>query len=371
MFASIMLRCLSGLVTHSALLCILLWQSPLLARGIVVRREEWKSNQINRTLCLWGQHRGLGHLLALEIYAANCSKVPSFVMPSILMAAPEPTLGALRTVPSVTLRETVSHASRAKGLAANFVSEGSEDFFVLNFTQSFDTGQNASDIIQRVPKVVGAGNNVAPNYYEGMLFSNDYELYMYGGLLADTDSISAQSATLVVGYEKFLQGPEKIFGPGLINGNLPEGMTRYLAAGAGVNVPSEQLGFYFGGMRRPDWGEIRTYGNPRYNVTAVANTLISVDMSVARQEKWANATLPSSVRGRANAELVWIPTSDQGLLVVIGGVVNPEWAFMEPFDAATVENVRVCDLGPSPKTDNIFAEKDRSRLRGKHLNLRH
>jgi hypothetical protein len=91
--------------------------------------------------------------------------------------------------------------------------------------------------------------------------------------------------------------------------------------GAGVTAASENLGFYFSGMRASDWGPIDY--NTNFADTP-ANTLIEIDMSTMRSEKWTNNTLPSTIPPRANAELVWIPVSTQGVLVAIGGVYPPE-----------------------------------------------
>lgn len=217
--------------------------------------------------------------------------------------------------------------------------------YAINFTQPFQTSQNASLLLQRVNKTAGAANNLAPNYIDGTIFSNDNELLFYGGLLLHTDSLQLPPATRVMSYERFQYGPyRESWETGFIEGTLPNGVSRYITSGAGVNVPSENLGFYFGGLRRPDWGEIREGGNTIYNATAVANTLISVDMSTMREEKWANESLPSSVPGRANAELVWIPTADQGLLIAIGGVINPEWVFLEPLEDLTRQSVSCASI---------------------------
>lgn len=130
----------------------------------------------------------------------------------------------------------------------------------------------------------------------------------------------------MLGYEAFQYGPyRQSWSPGFYQGVLPDGVTRYITNGAGVSAPSENLGFYFSGMRSPDWGPIY-YEDSSANVSA--NTMIQVDMSVMRSEKWTNITLPDNIPPRANAELVWIPVSDQGVLVAIGGVTAPEeiWA---------------------------------------------
>lgn len=106
-----------------------------------------------------------------------------------------------------------------------------------------------------------------------------------------------------------------------------------------MSAPSENLGFYFSGMRAPDWGYF-SYGYPEPNITA--DTLITVDMTVMRDEKWYNHTLPSYVPGRANAELVWVPVSDSGVLVAIGGVVNPIEMWRNGLDKSqTAESKRV------------------------------
>ena len=91
--------------------------------------------------------------------------------------------------------------------------------------------------------------------------------------------------------------------------------------GAGVTAASENLGFYFSGMRAADWGPIDS--NTNFADTP-ANTLIEIDMSTMRSEVWTNNTVPSNIPPRANAELVWIPVSTQGVLVAIGGVYPPE-----------------------------------------------
>ncbi|KIW84238.1 hypothetical protein Z517_03488 [Fonsecaea pedrosoi CBS 271.37] len=217
----------------------------------------------------------------------------------------------------------------ADGTAPVVSSDGNVegDMFVLNFSTPFDTTKtNVSGLFDRMAKAGGAGNNIAPNYVDGTMFTNDGELYLYGGLPRLTDSASPQSAETVLGYEAYQYGPDRAsWSPGFYQGNLPDGVTRYITNGAGVSVPGENLGYYFSGMRSPTWGPIY-YEDSSANVTA--DTLIEVDMSVMRSEKWTNTTLPAEIQPRANAELVWLPVSDKGVLVAIGGVSAPEeiWA---------------------------------------------
>lgn len=55
------------------------------------------------------------------------------------------------------------------------------DMFRLNFSTSFDTTKtNLSGLFEKMSKAGGAGNNIAPNYVDGTMFTNDGELYLYG-----------------------------------------------------------------------------------------------------------------------------------------------------------------------------------------------
>jgi hypothetical protein len=139
------------------------------------------------------------------------------------------------------------------------------------------------------------------------------------GLARLSDSQGQPLANLVLGYEQDQYGPESIdWQPGFIPKALPDGLTRYVTNGGAVSAPSENLGFYFSGVHGQNWGPI-TDDNQSANVTA--DTLITVDMSTMRNETWSNYTLPDSIPGRINAELVWIPVSQSGVLIVIGGVL--------------------------------------------------
>lgn len=129
----------------------------------------------------------------------------------------------------------------------------------------------------------------------------------------------------MLGYERYQYGPPRTsWREGFISGSTGNQVHRYITHGAGTSVPSENLGFYFSGMRGEEWGEIQEV-EPLANITA--DTLITVDMSDMRKEKWSNFTLPDHIPGRASAELVWVPVSASGVLIVIGGVVYPEDIF--------------------------------------------
>lgn len=137
-----------------------------------------------------------------------------------------------------------------------------------------------------------------------------------------TDSADPPPAEVILGYEAY-DDSSSIEGwkPGFEQKSTNDSVTRYVTNGAGVSVPSENLGFYFSGMRGPP-GEMREGGNGSTYTTATS--LITVNMTAMRNESWQNSSLPGNISGRANAEIVWLPVSESGILVVIGGVINPE-----------------------------------------------
>jgi hypothetical protein len=176
------------------------------------------------------------------------------------------------------------------------------------------------------------------------MFANDFEWYTYGGLLADTAAYENPGAQSVALYEQYPSPPSKQFEPGFILEQLPTGMTRYVTYGAGVSIPSENLGFYFGGLRSATWGDIvQTPGPANESVNADVNslTLIKLNMAVQQQETWNNYTLPPSVPGRASAEIAWVPVAEQGVLVAIGGVIDPAYVNVNQTNNASVNAASV------------------------------
>lgn len=192
--------------------------------------------------------------------------------------------------------------------------------FSLNLSYAFDTTifNETTSRLQPISKTGGtAANNIAPRYVNGALFANDGEFLLYGGLTRATDSSDPPAADVVLAYEANQYGPERTtWSKGFILSTLPDGVTRYISNGAAVSAPSENLGFYFSGIRGANWGLVDEITRDWY----LANTLIEVDMSIMREEVWSNSTLPDDIPPRAGAELVWIPVGGQGALVAIGGM---------------------------------------------------
>jgi hypothetical protein len=191
--------------------------------------------------------------------------------------------------------------------------------YSLNLTMPFDQTTNLTSLFKSMS--TPTTNNISANFIDGAMFVNDDEFILYGGLTRQTDSSQGPpAANLVLGYEQdqYGLGQAVNWQPGFLEKDLTDGVTRYITDGGAVSAPSENLGFYFSGVHGQNWGAIED-DDQSANVTA--NTLITVNMSTMRNETWSNNTLPGNIPGRINAELVWIPVSQSGVLIAIGGVL--------------------------------------------------
>jgi hypothetical protein len=98
-----------------------------------------------------------------------------------------------------------------------------------------------------------------------------------------------------------------------------------LTAGAGVNAPSESRGFYFGGLKRPD-NQAVGIDDGIDNLT-LSDGLVIVDTTEQTVSHWTIPALGAGIQSRAEATLSWIPAGEQGMLVAVGGVLNPSDIF--------------------------------------------
>ncbi|KAK6361887.1 hypothetical protein TWF730_005598 [Orbilia blumenaviensis] len=159
--------------------------------------------------------------------------------------------------------------------------------------------------------------------------ANDNSFWLYGGLLADTDAIqSFPAADNIQVYDVYKQGPERSWKQGWqIGPVLSNGVNRYVAGGAGVNVRELNTSYYFAGARNEDWGEIRGPGTVRtqYRANVTSSQLITADLTDQVRTEWTNRTLDRPARPRLDAEMVYVPAGKLGALIVIGGVTHAEW----------------------------------------------
>lgn len=205
----------------------------------------------------------------------------------------------------------------------------------MNLSRSFDKHSNVSGLLfdgllSKARGGRGNSNDAAPNYYDGAMLANDNEFFLYGGTILDNHEVGVPpDFDDILEYQAFQYGAEKeLWDPGFYDRKLSDNVTRYIVYGGAANAPSEKKSWYFSGLTSPSRGPIYTNAGTNVTVAAtkVSDTLITLDTASQLQENWTNTTLPDSVKGRANPEVVWVPVGKQGVLVVLGGVTYPEWA---------------------------------------------
>ncbi|OBT40710.1 hypothetical protein VE00_08916 [Pseudogymnoascus sp. WSF 3629] len=257
----------------------------------------WVENEVNTTMCTWtlprvGVIRDTAYIDGGQLYWQPSLKDGS---------------------PSELLQDQFDH-----GLV-----------YTLNFSTPFKTSDNFSSVLTSITSVTGASSDIKPIYYDGALLANDGEFLAYGGLPLATVAVSIPDAGATFGYQRYWYGgADKKFEPTfLLNEEITAGISRYVGFGAGVSVPSENKGYYFGGMNSKSHGPVNyPSGNATTDPSTYSRDLISVDMTNQMQEVWTNKTINSIVPGRASPEMVWVPVGKNGVLVVIGGVVDPVFA---------------------------------------------
>lgn len=168
-----------------------------------------------------------------------------------------------------------------------------------------------------------------PEFEDGGMLANDAQFFLYGGAVTNNEALyDDPDSDDRTSYQFYQYGPEKsIWEKGFDTGKLNNDVTRYVAYGAAVSAPSENKAWYFSGLTSPNHGPIFSNGKADMGNKAVevSDRLITLDMETQFQEEWGNDTL-RSVKGRSNAEAVWVPVGEQGILVILGGVVYPDWA---------------------------------------------
>lgn len=190
----------------------------------------------------------------------------------------------------------------------------------LSFSTPFNMSQNISALLGQQIK-----NTNAPTYVDGALLGNDDEFYLYGGAWRETDTSAEPISNQDFVYRGYAYGIDQTqFASGPNTYSLDGDMTKYIAYGAAANAPSENLAFYFSGMRAPTWGAIYSgTGNTTFVPSETSNTLITLDLTTQYAETWSNDTLPDSITPRASPEMIWVPVGEKGILVALGGVTYP------------------------------------------------
>lgn len=249
--------------------------------------------------------------------------------------------------------------------------DGTVFTFTLNTTVKKDTNVSAALVENLINKPGGAG--LKPYFLDGAMLYNDAEAFLFGGAMFSIDkAYDPPARDDVIVYQAYDVGPDKpLWEPGFYTKRTGEDVNRYVAYGAGASAPSENKAWYFSGLTSPSKGQIDTVANDNFTNWAqdVSNRMITVDMSTQNDEKWSNTTIDPDVDGRANPEMVWVPVGKEGILVVLGGVTYPQWAWTENSQQSDDAEASVCPLSIViliPRKLTNFAEERECRVHEGH-----
>ncbi|KAM3493764.1 hypothetical protein MY3957_003024 [Beauveria namnaoensis] len=264
---------------------------------------DWAPEQINTTICVWNQPRAA--LVRDKIYIDGGS---IWWSPGLQNGTFGP----------------VSNKGNFQGIILSYDLS-------KPFTRDTNvTGLLLDGTLSKARGGKGNANGDAPVYYDGAILANDAEFFLYGGaVFQDNELYDPPPSYETLKYEAYPYGPDKpLWKPGFSSRRLPDGITRYVAYGGAASAPSENKAWYFSGLTAPSRGPFfwNAAASPDVKASVPSDTLITLDMASQLTEKWTNSTLPSHIKGRANPEVVWVPVGEQGILVVLGGAVYPEWA---------------------------------------------
>lgn len=109
------------------------------------------------------------------------------------------------------------------------------------------------------------------------------------------------------------------------NANTLSNTTRKFTQGSWVSAPSEDLGFWFSGLRAAGYEDINyeVSSGDSDQANTSATDFIKFNLQTPGQASSLNMTWPAGVEPRAEGALVWLPYGNKGMLVAFGGIGTP------------------------------------------------
>ncbi|KAH0556047.1 hypothetical protein GP486_006013 [Trichoglossum hirsutum] len=170
-------------------------------------------------------------------------------------------------------------------------------------------------------------NSTVPSVAGGILWADNVNkvFYLFGGEYTQGPPLGGSS----------LWGYDVILNQWNLTSSSSNKQIDRVAYGAGVSVSERAEAYYFGGYLSnktiPGWS-----GPP-----LATSNIVKYDMA---RDSWSNNTGPDSIP-RAEGVMVFIPASDQGLLIYFGGVTSPFGN--ETVLSAPMETIYIYDIASS------------------------
>jgi hypothetical protein len=283
----------------------------------------WGDDQINTTICTWSSMRAA--LIRDTIYMDGglLTWIPGNRDGSYGETVPESKFDS----PVCIFGSEDDHSSDDELILRRHLAGVQRLILTFNLSNPVDVDTNVTALLFQDPLTKQSGG-LGAKFEDGAMLANDHQFMLYGGNIQRLrGSYSPPDSDEITGYQLYRYGTERTWVAGWDDVDLGDDVNRYVAWGGGVSAPSENKAWYFSGMTAEEGGEIEIggIGNGSTLASVISKRFIQVDMENQSSEVWTNKTLPPDVDGRAGPEVVWVPVGDQGILVVLGGVVDPQW----------------------------------------------
>jgi hypothetical protein len=195
----------------------------------------------------------------------------------------------------------------------------------------------------------GQGITAYPNYVDGAMLASNSSFYLYGGVATVREAQdTAPSNDSIAYFERTQYGVERDTRDNSWSmRRLPEDISNYVAWGGSANAPSETKSWYFSGLKSSTDAALtrdalteEAAEDESYLPSVESEWLTTLDATRQTDPQWSQERI--GIEARASPEVVWVPVGEQGILVVLGGVVYPHWAtYYQTSSANATESVSI------------------------------
>ncbi|CUS15361.1 unnamed protein product, partial [Tuber aestivum] len=242
---------------------------------------------------------------------------------------------------SALVRDTIYiYGGQARGSSDQDSDTWNNNFLTLSLTNDWDAG---SPPLKALPQPKGP-----PAVANGYLWHSNNNLYLYGGLFSDKP-VAKPTAFSIWKYDIAAEEWSDITSKTSVSSDSGNKRIERAAEGAGISVPQQSKGYYFG-------GHLDAYTTEGWSVQTTRvylKSLLEFDMegNVFRNVT-EHGLEKAGVPERADGVLLFVPWGEEGILVALGGGTNDTFSqlnIVDVYDISKTQWTKQATNGPTPK----------------------